>query len=224
MFTEIDPRTWPGEAMYRQFSAMGIPYFSVTTTVDVTALVHLGKERDLSFFSLCLYGIVHGLNATEAFRYRVLPDGRVILHHTVETMYILLRADKTITAVSAPLLPDFDEFRLEQRRREELAAHAPPNFYAGEDRKVAFFSSVPWLAFTSLTHPCQIGAKYDSIPRLTIGRYTRHPDGRITMPLDLHMHHGFVDGYQIHALLTNVQALWDGLRQKEYGNHSAQNG
>ncbi len=211
MFTEIDLDTWPGGAMYRHFGAFDIPYFSVSTEIEVSAPVEAASRRGWSFFSLCLFGIVQALDAVEAFRCRVLADGRVVRHQTVETRYIIPRPDRTLTSATAPFEDDFDAFCLEQKRRERLAREAPPAYYTEEERGVVFLSCVPWMPLTAVTHPCDIGAKYDSIPRLTLSRYTRHPNGRVTMPFDLHLHHGFVDGYQVAIFLEAVRSAWDGL-------------
>ena len=66
------------------------------------------------------------------------------------------------------------------------------------------FSAVPWFAFTEMKH-ARSANRGDSIPRISTGKLTRSGD-RLTMPVSLDVHHGFIDGRQageFFALLEN---------------------
>ena len=80
-----------------------------------------------------------------------------------------------------------------------MLARKHPEFYNGPERDVIYVSCMPWLAFTSGSHPCSLGGGYDSIPRITFGKYDRQ-EARTTMPFDVHSHHGFVDGFRLGEL------------------------
>ena len=67
-----------------------------------------------------------------------------------------------------------------------------------------YFSAVPWFAFTEMKH-ARSANRGDSIPRISTGKLTRSGD-RLTMPVSLDVHHGFIDGRQageFFALLEN---------------------
>ncbi len=197
----IDVKTWTGRSLFEQFGGLDIPFFSVTTQHDVTRLLRLSESRKIAFFSLCLYAVTRAVNRVEAFRFRALAGGEVVLHDRIDAVYLALRADRAITAVRVPYAEDFETFR-EARREAERAALAKkrPEFYDGPERDVIYVSCMPWLAFTSGSHPCSLGRDYDSIPRITFGKYDRQ-ETRTTMPFDVHSHHGFVDGFRLGELL-----------------------
>ena len=196
---KIDPENWEGREMFAQFSAMECPFFSVTTRYDATALLEKAKKMDVSFSSVCLFAVSKALNEVEAFRYRVLEGGDIVLYDKIDTVCLAMREDRAITAVRVPFQTDYVAFE-EARRQEEAKTLALPEpyFYRGYERDVFFISIVPWLAFTGMTHPVSLGSRYDSSVRMTLGKY-ESSDGRATMPVDIHSHHGFVDGYR-HSL------------------------
>ncbi|MDD3114822.1 MAG: CatA-like O-acetyltransferase [Anaerovibrio sp.] len=208
MFLEMQKETWAGYPMYQQFGTMDIPFYSVTVMLEVTELLRVSQVREISFSTLCLYSVAQAVNSVEGFRYRVLEDGRVVLHDLVRLAYVIRMPDGRITGVEAHPYKDFERFCREQREREQEAAANGPQFYRGSDRGVFFFSNVPWLSFTSGSQPVNIGRRYDSIPRLTIGKYVIDAGGRALLPFNMHMHHGFVDGFSAGDLVQAVQNIW----------------
>ncbi len=84
MIERIDLESGSGRGMFRQFSAMDGPYFSVAMQYDATALIEKAKALNASFFSMCLFAVTHALNDVEAFRYRVLANGDIVLHDKID--------------------------------------------------------------------------------------------------------------------------------------------
>lgn len=213
MYREINKNHWLGTSMYELYNTLDMPFYSITVRLDMTRPAAFARKRHLSLFSLCLYGLAGAVNSVEAFRYRRLADGRVVLHDAVDLSYIILLNDKRISAVMAPRIRDFMAFHQERKLREARARMQEPVFYMNEERDLAFYSSVPWLDFTAGTQPMNTGQGYDSIPRFTTGRCTVHADGTASMPLDMHMHHGFVDGAAAGDLITALQRTWGELME-----------
>ncbi len=215
MYTKIDMETWHGASMYAHFNAMDMPFYSITATLDVSGILALSQRCHCSFFSLCLYGIQHGINAVEAFRCRTLPDGSVVCYDYVETVYLILLEQGELTSVRAPFQTDITAFMAEQHTREQEARARAAAFGASycpaDERGVIFYSSIPWFSFTSMSHPLNGGSRYDSIPRLTTGKYTLQADGTAVMPVNVHMHHGFVGGVHVAQLLAAIHAAWQAL-------------
>ena len=58
-----------------------------------------------------------------------------------------------------------------------------------------FISSLPWVRFTSVSHPIQMNP-VDSIPRITWGRFAEEHK-RVIVPLSVQVHHGLADGYHV---------------------------
>lgn len=101
---------------------------------------------------------------------------------------------------------DLHEFiRAAERETERVKAADGLCLGAGAGRTdLIYFSAVPWFAFTEMKH-ARSANRGDSIPRISTGKLTRSGD-RLTMPVSLDVHHGFIDGRQageFFALLEN---------------------
>ena len=71
----IDVDTWPRRDAYRLFSRGYLPYFSVTTPLDVTELYRFTKKEGLSFYRAMVYSVTRATNELEPFRLRIRPEG-----------------------------------------------------------------------------------------------------------------------------------------------------
>ncbi len=57
------------------------------------------------------------------------------------------------------------------------------------------YSVMPWFDFTSISHARRLSTP-DSAPRITFGKITE-ANGRSTMPVSIHVHHGLADGLHV---------------------------
>lgn len=206
----IDPENWNGKVMFERFADMDMPFFSMTTQLDASGLLERSKAENRSFFSLSLFAVSRAMNSVEAMRYRLLEDGQIVLYDTIDPVYVAMRDDGTITVVRVPFRPDIDTFEAVRREAENRVLSLPTaTFDHGGGRNVFFLSVVPWFSFTGMSHPVMLGKRYDSIVRVTLGKYRRE-GGRIYMPLDVHCHHGFVDGYRLAEVFRAIGAFGQG--------------
>jgi len=72
---------------------------------------------------------------------------------------------------------------------------------------VIHFSAIPWIDFTALSHARSFSYP-DSSPKISFGKVTED-NGRKTMPVSIHGHHGLMDGYHIGLFVERVQELWN---------------
>lgn len=115
----IDPENWEGREMFAQFSAMECPFFSVTTRYDATALLEKARTIGASFSSVCLFAVSKALNEVEAFRYRVLEGGDIVLYDKIDTVYLARR--KTGPSRRFACRFRLIMWRLKRARRQEEA-------------------------------------------------------------------------------------------------------
>jgi len=85
----------------------------------------------------------------------------------------------------------------------------------GEKHGRYFISNIPWVGFSSFTHP--YFSRYASIPIVTTGKFQKS-GANVVMPVALQVHHSLVDGYhlgQFYSLLEehlrNAPVLLEGL-------------
>lgn len=69
------------------------------------------------------------------------------------------------------------------------------------------FSSLPWVNFTSLTHARSFTFP-DSCPKISFGKMIE-TNGKKTMSMSIHVHHGLMDGYHVGLFLEEFEALMD---------------
>ena len=75
---KIDMNTWPRAELFRFFSGVSQPFYSVTFRVDVTNLHAYTKARGISFYYALGYLVTDAVNSVVNFRYTI-RDGEVWL-------------------------------------------------------------------------------------------------------------------------------------------------
>ena len=66
-----------------------------------------------------------------------------------------------------------------------------------------FITSVPWISFTSVTHPIHMNP-VDSVPRITWGKFFEE-NGKIKIPLSIQAHHALLDGEHVGKYFNLLQ-------------------
>jgi len=185
---------WPRRKHYEMYRNFDFPHFSVTANVDITDLYRKVKQEKLSFFATMLYYVINSLNQIPEFRYRIRGE-EVVEHDLVHPSYTVLVDDDLFCFVTTEFSTDFTDFMSRVDNDIDLAKiHKSLDDIPGKDDLV-YISAVPWVSFTSLTHP--FDTKHpDSIPRISWGKF-HEEDGRIVIPLSLSAHHALCDGIHV---------------------------
>ena len=68
---KIDLAVWPRAELFRFFSAVSQPFYSVTFRVDVTNLHAYARAHGVSFYYALGYLVTDAVNAVENFRYTI---------------------------------------------------------------------------------------------------------------------------------------------------------
>ena len=58
------------------------------------------------------------------------------------------------------------------------------------------FSVLPWVSFTSISHPRGLNSKMESIPKITLGKFFKSGE-RILLPISIEVNHCLMDGYHL---------------------------
>ena len=161
----IDVDTWNRRDAYELFSRGYLPYFSVTTPLDVTELRRVTKKEGLSFYRGMVYIVTRAMNELEPFRLRIRPQG-IAVCETVSPSYTTAGRDGTFGIVGVDYVPgetmaDFC------RRAREAEARQDVQMLVEDDARddLIFISSVPWFVTTSVLQE-QPTNPDDSFPRV----------------------------------------------------------
>ena len=201
----IDVETWPRKDAYQLFSRGYLPYFSVTTPLDVTELYRYAKGEGLSFYRAMIYLVTRAMNELEPFRLRIRPQG-IAVCDTVSPSYTTAGREGTFGICNVDYLPG--ETMADFCRRA-LAAEAKQQegMLVEDDVRddLIFFSCVPWFVTTSVLQE-QPTDPDDSFPRVLWDRI-HEEKGRKLVNFTLQLNHRLLDGAHVRDLLQRMEEL-----------------
>ena len=201
----IDVETWPRKDAYQLFSRGYLPYFSVTTPLDVTELCRYANGEGLSFYRAMIYVVTRAMNELEPFRLRIRPQG-IAVCDTVSPSYTTAGREGTFGICNVDYLPgetmaDFCRRALEQEKRQ--GAEMVVEDDVRDD--LIFFSCVPWFVTTSVLQE-QPTNPDDSFPRVLWDRI-HEEKGRKLVNFTLQLNHRLLDGAHVRDLLQRMEEL-----------------
>ena len=107
---KIDMNTWPRAELFRFFSGVSQPFYSVTFRVDVTNLHAYTKARGISFYYALGYLVTDAVNSVVNFRYTI-RDGEVwLLDKRIPSLTDLKPGSEQFHIVTLPKTGTLDEF------------------------------------------------------------------------------------------------------------------
>ncbi|MBP6072674.1 MAG: chloramphenicol acetyltransferase [Flavobacterium sp.] len=204
MKTKINIETWNRKEHFLFFKQMEEPFFGITTTIDCTKGYEEAKKLGVSFFVYYLHKTLVAVHAVENFRYRIDND-EVVLYETICASATVMRADKTFGFSYMEFADNIHEFADIVATEIDRIQHTTGIFTREYPENIIHFSALPWVDFTSISHARSFTWP-DSCPKISFGKMTDQ-NGKKTMALSVHVHHGLVDGYHVGLFLEKLQEL-----------------
>lgn len=205
-FTPIDLQSWPRGQMFYYFSKMAPTGYSLTVTIDITALRRVVKEAGLKFFPVYLWLVTKNLNRQTEFKIAE-KDGVLGFYDTLTPLYASFHEDDhTFSLMWTEYTDSFSQFYqsyIENQKRFgnvhgvlcQPQTTPPANAYT--------VSCIPWVAFTHFAvHSYENKPYY--FPSVEAGRFFEQDD-QILMPLSITCHHATTDGYHVKCFLEALQ-------------------
>ncbi len=201
----LDLETWPRKDAYRLFSKGYLPFFAVTTPLDVTALYGFTKKEGLSFYRAMVYIVSRAMNELEPFRLRIRREG-VAVCKTVSPSYTTAGRDGAFGITDVEYLPGEDMADFCRRALEKEAQQQETMVIQDEVRDdLIFLSSVPWFVTTAVTQEMPTDPD-DSFPRVLWDRI-HEEHGRKLVNLTVQLNHRLLDGSHVRDLLCRMNEL-----------------
>ena len=201
----IDVETWPRKDAYRLFSRGYLPYFSVTTPLDVTELRRFTKKEGLSFYRAMVYIVSRAMNELEPFRLRIRKDG-IAVCETVSPSYTTAGRDGSFGISDVEYLPGETMVDFCRRALEKEASQREQMVVQDDVRDdLIFISSVPWFVTTSVLQE-QPTDPDDSFPRVLWDR-VHEEKGRQLVNFTAQLNHRLLDGSHVRDLLWRMEEL-----------------
>ena len=198
----IDMQTWSRRDHFKLFTTFNHPHFGMCVNVDLTKFYPYVKRQHYSLTVSIVYVIARASNAIPEFRQRIRAK-QVVEHEIVNPGFTILVSDDLFSFCTIEYAEDFPEFVV--RATQSIAnVKTNPNLdHDPEKDDVLYMSPIPWVSFTSFTHPMQLHPG-DSVPRFAWGKYFKESD-RLKMPFQVQGHHAVMDGIHLGRFYEKVQ-------------------
>jgi chloramphenicol O-acetyltransferase type A len=204
MKQKLNLETWNRKEHFLFFKQMEEPFFGITITVDCTKAYDKAKELGVSFFTYYLHKTLVAVNSIEPFRYRILND-EVYIFDRIDVSSTILREDKTFGFSQIEYSEDLNEFA-ENTKNEIARIQTTTGLLTREySENLIHFSALPWINFTSFSHARSFTWP-DSCPKISFGKMMEE-NGKKTMAMSIHVHHGLMDGYHVGQFVELFQKL-----------------
>jgi chloramphenicol O-acetyltransferase type A len=206
MKTLLDLENWNRKEHFAHFSRMEEPFFGVTVEIDCTKAYQTAKSLNASFFIFYLHKTLVAVNAIENFKYRIAED-KIYINDRVDVSATIGREDGTFGFSLMEYNPEFKIFEKDACEEIERIQKTTGLFTRSfDDDNVIHFSAIPWLNFTSLSHARSYSYP-DSCPKISFGKMITLDDGKKTMAMSVHVHHGLMDGLHVGQFVDLFQEL-----------------
>ncbi|NND17244.1 MAG: chloramphenicol acetyltransferase [Silicimonas sp.] len=199
----VDLDNWPRTATYRLFRAFERPHYQITARIDVSALMTVRSDPDVSVYRRTLHAIGTGLHDVPELRMRFRGDEVMLYDRLILSSTVPMDSG----AFRFSYIPyDPDPVAFDTAARDELTkvkAGHPRDANDGSIADIAYLSCLPWLDYTALDNAMPHAD--DCIPRVSWGKIV--PKGRgFDMAMTLLVHHALVDGRQAAQFFEATQA------------------
>jgi chloramphenicol O-acetyltransferase type A len=204
--TLLDLENWNRKEHFLFFKQMEEPFFGIITTIECTKAYMTAQQLGTSFFAYYLHKTIVAVNAIESFRYRILDDA-IYIYDTIDVSATIMREDNTFGFSLIQYSADYAVF--EKNTLEEIQRiKTTPGLLTREfpNNNLIHFSVIPWINFTSLSHARSFTFP-DSCPKISFGKMIIADDGKRTMSMSIHVHHGLMDGYHVGQFVDYFQEL-----------------
>lgn len=204
MKQKLNLETWNRKEHFLFFKQMEEPFFGVTITVDCTKAYDKSKDLGVSFFTYYLHKTLVAVNTVEPFRYRI-KDDEIYIFERIDVSATIMREDKTFGFSQIEFNADLMQF--EENTKNEIARiQTTTGLFTREfSENLIHFSALPWINFTSFSHARSFTWP-DSCPKISFGKMMEE-NGKKTMAMSIHVHHGLMDGFHVGEFVTLFQEL-----------------
>jgi chloramphenicol O-acetyltransferase type A len=193
--TEIDVTTWNRKEHFNFFLRSDLPFYNTSFTVDISNVKSKVKKLNLSLNATLIFLTVKALMRIENFMLRY-ENGKVLKYDELIPSFTHIKENEDLFRfITVHYVPDV--FAFNTRVKTEIQNST--KYFDLEELKngsnFVFISSMPWIPFTAIDHTLSLN-KYDTIPRITWGKYYNDGD-KIMLPYNIQVNHLFIDGLHV---------------------------
>jgi chloramphenicol O-acetyltransferase type A len=149
------------------------------------------------------------VNAIESFRFRISEE-EIYVYDVINGSATISREDGTFGFSFMEYNEDFCVFsKIALAEMERIQTTKGLFTRTFESDNLIHFSAIPWVDFTALSHARSFTFA-DSCPKISFGKMSFSENGKRTMPMSVHVHHGLIDGLHVGQFVDCFQDLMNG--------------
>jgi chloramphenicol O-acetyltransferase type A len=207
--TLLDIEIWPRKEHFLFFKQMEEPFFGLTVEINCTKAYQTAKALNTSFFVYYLHKTIVAVNTIESFRYRIIDD-KIYVFDRINASATIMRDDNSFGFSLIEYSPNFEVFAANTFEEIQRIKNTPGLFTREfPNENVIHFSAIPWVNFISLSH-ARSYTFADSCPKISFGKMMIDDNGKRTMSMSIHVHHGLMDGFHVGQFIDCFQELMNG--------------
>lgn len=208
-FNLIDIEKWSRKPYFEYYLNQVICTFSITTNIDITALLETLREKEIKLYPTFIYMVTKTVNSQVEFRTCFNEEGNLgYWSRMTPSFTIFHNDDKTFSEMWTEFSNDFRIFY--ENYQEDMKQYGDVRGIWTKDnipRNTFSISSIPWVNFTGFNLNVYNEGKY-LLPIITGGKYFNQA-GKTLLPISLQVHHAVCDGYHASNFINELQKLAD---------------
>jgi len=201
----LDKANWNRKQHFELFSSYQEPYWGLTVNLDVSLAKNIAKAKGVSLFIYYLHASIRAAQEIESFRYRIDSENRIAIYDVIHASSTINREDGSFGFSHIIYDSDFDVFLKNANKEIDRVQKGNALFGPEHTDNVIFYSAIPWVHFTSLSHARNFET-YQGIPMISFGKIIEK-EGVNIMPVSIHVHHGLVDGIHVGKYVDVFQEI-----------------
>lgn len=208
MEQKVNLETWERKDIFQFFEPVSNPFYVVTFRQDVTKLYQYAKKNQISFYYALVYLCTKAMNRVPAFGYVIREKSVYRLEKRIPSFTDLRKGSEhfyIVTMECEGSMTDFCKAAKEKSKAQKYFIDA-----SEEQDHLIYFSCLPWMDVTSVTHDRDLLAKNatdDSVPRITWGKYVTKENGKMELGMSMEVNHRLIDGVHIGRFVQELTKL-----------------
>ncbi|MBT8231938.1 MAG: chloramphenicol acetyltransferase [Saprospiraceae bacterium] len=203
-YKDFDVDSWGRKNAFHFYKKFDDPYFNVTANVSINNLLAHSKKNKQSFFLTSLYVALKAANTIDNFKMRYHGE-KIKIYDKIHGGSTLFYDDESFGFAYYDFIENEQKFHIDSQALIHKANETKSFDPSGNREDLIYFSSLPWISFTSLKH-AQDKLINPSIPRISFGKYFK--DGsEYKMPVSVEVNHALMDGYHLGLFFERYETL-----------------
>lgn len=209
MRIKVDLDNWSRIKTYNIFSNYTDPYTGVVTKIDVTNIVKISKNEDISFYCLIVYSILKTMINIDEFKYGYVKENDIYniyyFDNIAATMTVLNKYNELTFTRYVKYNSNIEEF-INEFIKAKNDAYNDIEYYKinglDECNKINI-TCMPWIHFSNFKDAINHSEK-NSKPKICWGKYYCNEE-HYFIDFSILVNHAFQDGYHIGCFINEFQ-------------------